>query len=242
VNTHEEDIALIEKHFSGKLSHEELVDFETRLEEDHEFARKFRLRKSFPSLFNAEGDDMITQAVEDLRETTRRRRNYRAKTGYLILFILLVAALVFSLLLLTGIISFSGKQTKPEPVIREQVKPAITKPVKTKPIPVTIPEKPQEQPAVSEPVSTLQKSILLESPDNNMTFSRNSEIVFRWKMEIDTFTRLCVISDIGDRVIWWRGIIPGIQEYTVPASTFKPGRFFWYVGSREVKRTIVIKE
>ncbi|MEI6456103.1 MAG: hypothetical protein WCO93_07425 [bacterium] len=241
MNNQKSDIELIERHFSGKLSHEELVDFETRLEEDHEFARKFRLRKSFPSLFNAEGDDMITQAVEELRETTRRRRNYRTKAGYLILFLLLVAALVISLLLLTGIISFTGKHNKPEPVIREQVKPAVKKPVTRKPIPVTIPEKPQ-QPAPGDPVSALQKSIILESPDNNMIFSRNSEIVFRWKMETDTFTRLCVISDIGDRVIWWRGIIPGIQEYMVPASTFKPGRFFWYVGSREVKRTIVIKE
>ncbi|GEM_PF-544353 len=73
MKTDPEDIDLIERFLKNQLSHDEAVDFETRLGEDHEFARKLRLRKTFPSLFQAEGNDEIVMDVEEKHEVIAKK-------------------------------------------------------------------------------------------------------------------------------------------------------------------------
>ena len=246
MDKNQEDIDFIERQLSGQLSQEELIDFETRIEEDREFARKYRLRKSFPSLFNATGDDMITQAVQEIQEENlREKRDLRVKALYLLLGIMLIVAVVVGILLFTGVISLRETKTIQETVAPAPVKPPVQKPaVKAQPplqAPVT--QKQEEQPSGEQAaIQNSGQSLVLESPPEGKIFSRYEEIVFQWKIDADTFTRLCVVSDISDRVIWWRGIIPGIQEYKVPANTFKAGTFRWYVGTNRIKRTFIIKE
>jgi len=82
MNTSETDLELIERFISGKLSQTELEDFETRMEEDHEFARKLRLRKTFPSLFKAEGHDEIVMTPDSTpAEKPERKKRILQRTG-----------------------------------------------------------------------------------------------------------------------------------------------------------------
>jgi len=82
MSTGDTDIELIERFISDKLTQTELEDFETRLEEDHEFARKFRLRKTFPSLFKAEGQDEIAMSVTATpAEKPKKKKAHSLKTG-----------------------------------------------------------------------------------------------------------------------------------------------------------------
>jgi hypothetical protein len=248
INQKDDDITLIERHLSGRMSQEELVEFEDRLEQDHEFARKFRLRKSFPSLFNAEGEDMITEAVQKLKDEQLRERKDHAKKGLVVLLATGILALgILAVLFITGTFRAEKNTGSQETVTQSPETPAAVKPApaRQEPPPATPPEQTEqtEQPAANTPDAvTPGKIVLLENPENGKIFRRGEEINFQWKMDADTFTRICVISDPGERIIWWRGIIPGIQEYKVDANTFRPGKFQWYIGTKEVKRTFVITE
>ncbi|MEI6173600.1 MAG: hypothetical protein WCR01_07580 [Bacteroidota bacterium] len=50
------DANLIEKYINGKLTPAEVHDFENRLDEDREFARKYRFIKTFPEMMKDAGD------------------------------------------------------------------------------------------------------------------------------------------------------------------------------------------
>ena len=101
MNTELEDIDLIERFLSGNLSHKEAMEIETRLEEDHEFARKLRLRKTFPSLFKAEGQDEIIMDLPEtpvesyLTETVRKKGSRRVLWVIAGLLILAVSGFLF---------------------------------------------------------------------------------------------------------------------------------------------------
>ncbi|MEI8006121.1 MAG: hypothetical protein WCI48_07930 [Bacteroidota bacterium] len=266
MNTDQADIELIERFINGKLNHDELVDFETRLEEDHEFARKFRLRKAFPSLFNASGDDLIVQDLKEnpeleIPEITAREEKPRGfKPGYIIWpFVLLIIALAlawFFFMRPKPVADEAEQQTKTPVKTAVPVKQPV--PVKTQPTagvnaanqspseikpaatPVTATPKSQQEP--QKPAATVHKAVELLAPENNMVVSRGEDVVFKWKMATDTFTNFYLIAEAGNKLAWWRGIKPGVRELIIPAVNFKAGKFYWYVGSREVKRTLIIME
>jgi len=238
------DIELIERYIHDQLSHSEAVDFETRLDEDREFARKVRLRKAFPSLFNAEGDDEISEATVEVPETGFREEKtgfFRAKY--------MIPGLVFALI--AGIILYfifirtntSGTKT----VVESSPAKEVAKVVKPEPLPQssskTAPSDQQNESTItSQPMNSLNKPFQLDIPADNAVFDRKGDILFRWKQETDSFTNFYIFSDGSDQLVWWRGIRPGLREYRVPAINFKPGTFYWYVGTKDVRRTLIIKE
>lgn len=276
MKTGKEDIELIERFLSGMLNHDELVDFETRLEEDHEFARKLRLRKAFPSLFNAQGKDLIIQDIKkNVEEKITEKKVKKEKVhgfrsrNFVWIGIIALAALCLVYILWirpepaveTAVVpkpAATQKQaanaTQPSGVIST---PAVTLNVQSltpstpavnttvqSPTPVTTPppvikaNAPARNP--SAPAVTSQKAIELQVPEDNMVFERNEDILFRWKQKTDSFTNFYIISEANNKLAWWRGIRPGIRELTVPAVKFKPGKFYWYVGTRENRRMIII--
>lgn len=270
--TDQADIELIEKFISGKLNHDELVDFETRLEEDHEFARKFRLRKAFPSLFNAKGNDLIMQVIkkedekEEIPEIRAGEDNPRSfRPAYIIwpaLILIMAVALVWFFFLRPkpGVDMVAGQTKTPvkttlplkqEVKARPSVQPAATVNASNQ---STAVEKPAVQSATSEvaaPVKPRQEPVKpsgihgvieLISPVDNVVVTRGEDIVFKWKMTTDSFTNFYLIGEANNKLAWWRGIKPGIRELTIPAVNFKAGKFYWYVGSREFKRTLIIME
>jgi hypothetical protein len=105
--------------------------------------------------------------------------------------------------------------------------------------PVKATELPQKTTA-PRPAVNLHNSNILESPDDNASIYRGEEIVFRWKQSTDSFTNFFIISEANNKLAWWRGIKPGIRELSVSARNFKPGRFYWYVGNKELRRTMII--
>ena len=258
MSTGDTDIELIERFISDKLTQTELEDFETRLEEDHEFARKFRLRKTFPSLFKAEGQDEIAMsATATPAEKPKKKKAHSLKTRYLVLggtILLLAMALVYFLffwrvspdrevagrkIIVTTVEKTKEKGNNPAPVkVAEQAQIQV-KVAEQAQIPVKVAEQAK---TLVKPAVNVRNSIILVSPPDNMTVKRGEEVVFTWRQATDSFTNFFIISEASNKLAWWRGIRPGIREIKVPAMNFKPGRFYWYVGTREVRRTIIIKE
>ena len=115
------------------------------------------------------------------------------------------------------------------------INPATTPPATAKPQPIA-----QAEP--QKPVTTGHKAVELLSPEDNKVVTRGEDIVFKWKMATDSFTNFYLIAEASNKLAWWRGIKPGIRELTVPALNFKTGKFYWYIGSREYKRYVIIME
>lgn len=257
----EQDINLIEKFLKGELTHDEAVDFETRVDEDHEFARKLRLRKTFPSLFNAQGLDAIVMDVDAKPEEAEPVIKVRKPVSRRLLF--LIAALV--LLVAGGFIAFyfilplSRSLKHPATAVKPasltsankktlQLKPAPPSSAVNKqaaiPLPAAQTTTPNETPKAEARLQPTgrPKPVELILPIDNEVVSRGQDVVFRWKMQTDTFTNFYLISSANDKLAWWRGVKPGIRELTIPAINFKPGKFYWYVGSKECKRTLIVAD
>ncbi|MCX6287241.1 MAG: hypothetical protein NTY96_09005 [Bacteroidetes bacterium] len=228
MNTDQADIDLIERHLSGQLTHAEAVDFEERLGEDHEFARKLRLRKAFPSLFNAAGDDIIAQAVVEVPEVRiKKKKVYLLKPRHFVwAIIVLLAGILFYFLFIR--ISRPMQKTREKKPVARVVEKAVAKT-----------QQPEKAGSPEQAIS-LHKSIVLESPADGMGVNRAEDIVFRWKQSTDSFTNFYLFSEASNKLAWWRGIRPGIRELTIPANKLNTGRFYWYVGTKESKRILII--
>ena len=241
MNTDTEDIALIERYLAGKLTPAEVFNFEYRLDDDREFARKFRLIKSFPGLMK-EADAAATEpsvAAVPIPEKVRDH-NVPFKAVYLLwgaLIVISVSVLIFFIIIKTN---RSRGDEEVQGTLPVNEPSAISKGQTTNTIS-------REQPADTisgeqKPESKMKKPVELKTPDDGMAFNRIGDILFRWELETDTFTNIYIYEEAGDQLIWWRGIKPGIREHKVPAIYFPPGRFYWYVGTKEVKRTFIIQE
>ena len=224
------DLERIESYLNGSMTPAEMREFEYALEDDRELARKFRLRQSFPSIFHAEGEDEIIISITDTPEQNFGRKKRHSNTSYFvwIALFLVFAGLVIVFLFLTK--NGNGKETREKDLTATDTSREIT--IQQKPETRVQPEKIMP---VSLPVELL-------SPADSMVVSRGEELIFRWKIQNDTFTNFYIISEPGHKLAWWRGIRPGISEYKVEARNFRPGKFYWYVGDKKVRRTLIVKE
>lgn len=231
MDTDAADIDLIERYMTGKLSDAEVRMFEYRLGDDREFARKYRLRKTFPSLMNEAGAQEQEKAIAGIHfpepnPRPRRLVEPRILTWAAIL-IVLIGILVFFIVRWT-----SG----PGNSLADLPNPAVN----------NLPEIPAVQQEINTSGSitgkSSQKAIELENPADGMRFKRSDEILFQWTQRTDSLTNFYIYSEINDRLVFWRGIKPGVREYKVPAINFLPGRFYWYVGTKEIRRTLIITE
>lgn len=232
------DLALIERKLQGLLSTNEEIDFEDRLEADHEFARKYRLRQSFPSLFHAEGPDVIGQHIDAPQPQVISRAPSRTgkKVG---------AAMV--LIVLAGILIYAGWYlTRPDGDQPGKLPPAPAEKTSIAPASDSIAGKPEKVQVTSSGTVSLPDSftapILLEAPGENITFSRSDEIHFRWQMETDSFTNFYILKAPDSKMVWWRGIRPGIREYILPPVKLSTGEYYWYVGQKKYGRKLQIRD
>jgi hypothetical protein len=233
------DLEMIEQYLHGTLDPAVLAEFEYRLENDHELARKLRLRKVFPSLFNAEGEDLIKQ---ELTENPGEKiiTTHSALSAGKILFWITI------LLVLAGLSGYLFYFMKNQPEKKEA--PLVNTPVVSKDTGINrptgsqpeLPEQEAAEPATQLKDNIYEDPVVLEIPDDSAIFSRREEILFRWRLETDTFTNFFIISLADGKMVWWKGIRPGIREYKVSTSNFRPGRYYWYVGTRDTRRIIEI--
>jgi len=246
------DIDLIEQYIAGKLSPAEKMNFEFRLEDDRELARKLRMRQNFPSLFKAQGDDTIGMDVtQELSpsDTLLKKRNPLRWIIPLFLLLLVSGALIYYY------VSQDSAIPSPKPPAVVSKKKPATPPIpakQIKPVTVTRDSTPQEKSPVTSPAlktappaekqgSPTRSPVELISPANHAEVLRSQEIVFQWKMATDSFTNFYLYS-AGHKLAIWRGVPPGIRQIRLEASKFKPGEFYWYVGDKSFQRNLIIRE
>lgn len=226
-----EDIDLIERYLEGKLNEAELRSFNDRLDDDREFARKVRIRKAFPSLVKDSGEPVKNAVAEPPasggNHNASQHKAIRLNSRVLLLiFIAAVLATVIFLIVRPGfrgmkqeIRVFNSFTTKDS--AREQ----------------------EKEPVESKAVTTdAGAPIVPEVPEREQSFSRNEEILFQWRQTTDSLTNFYIFSPSLKKMLYWKGIKPGIREFLLPSRTFIPGRYYWYVGSREYGRFFVITE
>ena len=229
------DIDLIENYLLGKLTEAEVRIVETRIDDDHEFARKYRLRKTFPSMMSEAGKREYDKKMAALPvpETEVKRFHLPKMRSWAWA---LLGIIVIGTVLLFFILKPSGKEVVEAKVDVAPVKeaPKVLKPGE--------PEKITALPSVDKPFASATEPIELLNPADGRNFSRTGDILFNWKQETDSFTRFFIYAETRDQLILWRGIRPGVRQYTVKATDLSPGKFYWFVGTKELKRTFVVTE
>jgi len=228
------DIELIERFIHGRLSPEEEDDFNHRLTHDREFARKLRLRQTFPEMMIDQGEAVPPQEVVLQHEILPEHEEKRNRPPLLPVVLITVA------LVLTGLVLYFVFH-HPD----DRVEPSAGVPVKNTATTVKPAPKPVVKPVVVPPVKPPSDlyGIELKSPVNDTIIYRHEAIEFRWKLQTDTFTNLYVFAESNQKLVWWRGIKSGISGNKVPPMTFQPGKYYWFVGTRKVQQTFhIVKE
>jgi hypothetical protein len=241
------DNQLIELFLTGKLTESEIRDFKERLENDREFRRKHRLIKTFPEMMSEEGKrEFDKQQSETLMQKSEQKSKIFPKKKFLIYIGISIVALIgvsFFFIFYGSshqkeVDSFNGKSTP-----KRNISKSSTIPVKdVKAETMHKPEAAEVTMFQNADNKALSTAIELIHPADGKMFKRTEMLQFRWNMKTDSFTRFYIISEERKKVVLWKGIRPGIREYSVPGNSLYPGKFFWYVGTKEQKRTFTIGE
>ncbi|MGA3012841.1 MAG: hypothetical protein ABSD71_02275 [Bacteroidales bacterium] len=243
------DNALIEKFLLGQLSDPEIDDFNCRLNCDREFARKFRLIKTFPEMMSEAGkiemDRKLNEAVERVlaekaSHSQKKKRLLWIGGGVAVLGVILIILLLVYRQSKQPVEPEQTNMTAPPEKVVTQAVPAIKKDTAT---PISKPVNTEEKIVKVLPAEISTPKITAAiSPSGGTTYSRKGTIVFKWTQKCDTFTRLCIYSETNGKLMLWRGVTPGLQEYKIPGSYLLPGKFFWYVRSKEDKHSFTVVE
>ncbi|MCX6246771.1 MAG: hypothetical protein NTW10_03465 [Bacteroidetes bacterium] len=241
-----DDFDLIERYLLGKMTDAERRAFEERLDDDRELARKLRLIRTFPEMMSGPGRiEYEKNRAEAAAGPVKKREPFRfSRRRFLVwaavAFILILVAALFSVFRGTAPGNKIGGQEE-KIVIRSDSVKATVAPVKADPG-VPPPQQPEKKEIGDESGNAGQPPVSLLTPADGMKFSRKEMILFSWNQKTDSLTRFYILSENNDQVVFWRGIRPGIREYKVPCSYLLPGKFYWYVGSKEVRRAFVVSE
>ena len=253
------DIDLIERYLLGKLSGAELGNVEARLDDDREFARKYRMIKMFPEMMSEAGRRELEQKraeaaapavkkkavkrpalLEEKKAEQKKSPRLPKRRIFLWGGIVIIAASCIVLLFI-----YTGRNQPKADVIKEENAGRVAGIINKEVVPVkdsTIvkneqPEKPEPPAVVGE---NLGKAIALISPADGMTFFKKDSIRFSWAQKTDSFTRFYIVSDLHNQVVYWRGVRLGVRAYKVPANYLFPGKYYWYVGTKEEKRSFLV--
>lgn len=232
MNPDSNDNELIERYLQGKLSQSEIFLFEDRVESDREFARKLRLIKTFPSLISeSKEENEQKQETQNFNwDFDEKPSNISSSYRYIWVIVIIIAAgvsvyLIYSWLQRTG--DTDDKITTP-PIEKITKKDSIQ--------PVEVKESVLNMPQLNE------SPYVLETPDDGITIDRKSEIRFSWNQVPDSITHIYIFSEPDNKVVWWRAVKPGIHEFRVPAIHLLPGKYYWYVGIKDVRRSFIISK
>ena len=239
------DNELIESFLLDKLSEKEIRTFKQRLENDREFKRKYNLIRTFPEMMSEEGKkEFKKKQAETLEKESDKKHNHFPKRKVFIwsLFLLvIIAGIGLFFIIQKGIQQNEDpgeNESADEKVIAPQTTPSLVKAQKNDTV------KKKEIPGLKQAGdrgdTNLLKPVSLLTPPDGKQFSMEEMLNFSWTMKTDSFTRFYIIAEGREKVILWRGIRPGIREYTIPGGYLYPGKFYWYVGTKELKRTFTV--
>jgi hypothetical protein len=238
------DLDLIERYLLGKMTDQEIRDFETRLDDDRELRRKLRLIRTFPEMMSEKGRIEYGKNLAKATAKVVKKKPFRyPKRRYLlwtaVLFLLCVSVAIFFI--------FKGTARQDENAVqKENTVPISNSKSEAGAVKDTAGLKPQLQPEAQETsvetIDATRKAIELLKPADGMKFTRKDIIVFDWTQKTDSFTRFFIVSELHDQVVFWRGIRLGIREYKVQGDYLYPGVYYWYVGTKEERRTFIVTE
>ena len=242
------DNELIELFMLGKLSEKEIRAFQERRAKDREFRRKCNLIRTFPEMMSEEGRREFEKKQAEKVALESEKRSGGLPKKYRIIAWAAVSVLIIAGVVLFFIFKRDSQQVentadKEIPASKGNVAQPLALPVKDTQAVISIK---QEQPAEQAPreigSGNLSGAIGLLKPAEGKEFSRKEAIRFTWTMKTDSFTRFYIVSRNSEKVVLWRGIKPGVREYEVPGNYLYPGKFYWYVGTREQMQTFSISE
>jgi len=243
MNKNASDSDLIERYLLGKMTDADIRNFEARLGDDRELARKFRLIKTFPEMMSEQGRIEYEKKRAEASAQVVKKKPFRfSKPRYIFLS-------VFSAIVLTGIaLIFMRIGHKKENIVQKEIVVQKTNTFKAEVATIkdtagaALRHQPETKEIPGVAGNAVQKTISLLTPADGMKFSRKEVILFTWTQKTDSFTRFYIFSELHEQVVFWRGVRPGIREYKVPGSYLLPGKFYWYIGRKEEKRTFTIAE
>ncbi len=253
----QKDIELIEKYLSGNMNEAERFAFEARLYEDREFARKCRLMKTFPTLMGANAsDEKVKQETEEYRWefNTKPTSRISARLFFLLFLLVIVAAAVLFYYSIrpehpnervAALPQVQVKATEipkkgPAPSMENEPAPSPEKEPEASPEKEPAPSLVRDKPAPTQAVAAAPYTLL--TPADGEIVNRQGEILFRWKQVPDSITHIYISAEGIGKIVWWRAVRPGIREFRIPAISFRPGRYYWYVGVKESERSFIISE
>jgi len=239
-----EDRNLIERYLLGKLSDPEIRKFEARLDDDREFARKYRVIKTFPEMMSGPGRSEYEKKLAEEKAKVAEKKHVRFRKPGKPAYVALASLLIIGILLLFVFTRKANQKEDTLPVVKS-AHPANHGKITPAPPRDTATIKPTTQQTVTNDLpqgigTAAQKAFDLLNPAEGMIFSRQETIRFAWTQKTDTFTRFYICSESNNRVVYWRGARPGLREFKVPANYFITGKYYWYVGTKDVKRTFTI--
>jgi len=243
-----EDNELIEKFLLGNLTEKEVRAFQERVENEREFRRKYRLIKTFPEMMSEEGRKELEkkQAEKIAQESGKRSRNFPKR--HRIIALVAVSMVPLAFVALFFILHLPDHQQK-SPAVKENSSPKFNisqiKAGQSKDIQAIVLKKKEQHEEIliyKADSGSSSGAISLLTPAEGKKFSMEEMLRFSWTMRTDSFTRFYIVSEGKEKIVLWRGIRLGVREYTIPGGYLYPGKFYWFVGTKEHKRTFIISE
>lgn len=234
------DLDLIERYLNGDLSAQDIDLVERRIEDDREFARKLRLRKTFPNVMKPGEDGTSNQpGLQDFSwEFDFKSRRHISWKRVLVITMLVIPGILFTYFFVS------------EPPTPSSTSPEVVAAPENDPVQIPPHTDSTHTVVVAPPIHTLVDSVanstkapfILVSPNDGALIDRTAEISFRWQQIPDSITHIYIISESTQTIIWWRAVKSGVREFRVPAHHFRAGKYRWYVGMKKTMRSFSISE
>jgi len=231
MNIDPKDIDLIERYLDNNLDISERYLFEKRIKEDPEFERLVKTRQVLPGLLESATDyDRTRNLVSDEITESKHWLLHFIKPSYLawaaVAVILIGSAIGYLILKHQGndqVLSVAGNKKKIDTI-------TIT-------------------PGYKQPSKAIRETIILKSvtgislmePKNEIVFNETAIITFHWEYKADSITHLYIASAGTDKIEIKTEIKPGTESYTLNAKKLKSGRYYWFIGNKEVKRFFTVE-
>jgi len=231
MNIDPKDIDLIERYLDGSLNPDDLKLFIDKLQGDKNFQKTLHIRKALPGLL--EKTQQLNNTKQEVIDAIGEPKNQILqflKPSYLAwaaVLVILVGTAIGYLVLKhsTHEQTISGSKTlhQGETII---ISPGY-----------------KQAPKATKEIHVPQSGIVvsLNRPKNEAVFKLTEMIRFEWKYMADSTTHLYILSAGSDKIDIMAEIKPGAEVYTLEAKNLKAGRYYWFIGNKEVKQFFTIE-
>lgn len=221
METNARDIELIERFLDNDLSEEEATSFLSRIDQDPEFAKLFKLRNILP--------DVLADADNYANIHAEVKSNLEARDHFLFFFrhpAQFALAAVVLLLIATVIVFFVSSENG---IFRSDKSSNLVNRDKS----VNI-EKGEE------PSSKAAKDFA-KVPFDKAVFNNTEKLIFKFRPSKDSTLQFVITLTGKPIIVYQRTLRRGQDSIQLLPGTFRPGAYVWHVGNIADKRMFIIK-